>query len=56
MKVCIFSTSCFNKPIKKYNANFAVAIKKQKYVKKNNDGKTFCISSLFRELRVKFQL
>jgi hypothetical protein len=22
MKVCIFSTSCFNKPIKKYNINF----------------------------------
>jgi hypothetical protein len=29
MWVCIFSTSCFNKPIKKYNTNFAPSTKKK---------------------------
>jgi hypothetical protein len=28
MKVCIFITSCFNKPIKKYNTNFVPPKKK----------------------------
>ena len=38
--MCIFSTSCFNKSIKKYNTNFAPPPKKKEYIRLSSNNKT----------------